>query len=79
MTLPAFKLVFRETWKFRCDSISGGEGFTVLRTAVAIAIAGLLLETMTLTSTFEIIFWWCMGCATGLECRHQMSAIRIVV
>jgi hypothetical protein len=71
MTLPAFKLVFREVWLFGATQSVENKKLTLLRTGTAIAVAGLLMETCTLTSTFEIPFWWCMGCAVAFECRYK--------
>ncbi len=76
MTLPLFKLVFRAIWMFGATQSVENKRLALLRAGVAIAAAGLLLETCTLTSVFEIVFWWCAGCAVAFECRQQNAQLK---
>ena len=71
ITLPMFKLVLRSLHVIGTTRSPQDRGLVALRTGLAIAVTGLLLETSTLTSIFEIPFWWCAGCAVAFDYRNR--------
>jgi hypothetical protein len=76
LVLPAFRLGIRGLRFIGGQQSREANTLTALRTGLTIALVGLLLETNTLTSTFEIVFWWCIGCSVAFEYRYRKSQQR---